>query len=162
MAWLCWGDMVWWVVMQTAIIAHCSLPEKGISHHQMRLPLQETMKSLTTHSISTNLLYLYYQNGWTIFFHCLGHHCHNYKSQKKNKTTTTKTLLFKVPMFYMLILWPTSRNFQDHFLFPNRSVWTLGLSCLCSGLSHYYPRPSSDSPESLRVTRISTGSAHDP
>lgn len=57
---------------------------------------------------------------------------------------------------------PPLKNLQDHFLSPNRSLWTLGLNSPHCGLSRYYPRPSSDSPENLRITRTSTGSAHKP
>ena len=68
MTWLGWRAMLWWVVTETTFIAHCPLFEKGISHHQMKLHFQEAIKLLTTCNVSTNSPYLYYQNGWTIFF----------------------------------------------------------------------------------------------
>lgn len=56
--------MVLWVVMQADITARCPLPEKGISHHQKRLPFQKAIKSLTTHGVSPKWMDYFFFTLW--------------------------------------------------------------------------------------------------
>lgn len=85
--------------MQTATVAHCPLPEKGISNHQMRLPFQEAIKSdppQHQHKFTIPVL-----PEWIdYFFHCLGHHFHNCKSEKKPLVLKVLIILMHILMAY--------------------------------------------------------------